>query len=40
MSSAKKILERLSKNQLQVVNFLLTKDKASKNEIADALKMK
>lgn len=40
MSSAKKILERLSKNQLEVLNFLLKNDKASKNEIADALNMK
>ena len=40
MSSAKKILERLSKNQLSILNFLLKNDKVSKNEIADALKMK
>ena len=40
MSSAKKILERLSKNQLSILNFLLKNDKVSKNEISDALKMK
>lgn len=40
MSDAKKILERLSKNQLSILNFLLKNDKVSKNEIADALKMK
>ena len=40
MSDAKKILERLSKNQLAILDFLLKNDKVSKNEIADALKMK